>query len=272
MHSRKKLSALALSCAVLFSACGGGGGGGSGAERSDVTLDFDIQRAEATAFAGQQFGVNASDDATVEIRGKAHSDISGTVYAYIVDSDGVFREGAPLGFFLDATTGEFTVNLAIDAANLTPGTYDGELRVQLCRDAVCAQAYSVENDSLPYRVEVAPMMQIQVRVDGVERKRALRAGENDEEDYPKLVVSEGMTIELQSNVPVDWTVHRGGPGVPKLTMLEAATDRTFRARVLAGTSNASIYEFHIGAHAKAPTSEHGAMLPLEYEAPPDEPI
>jgi hypothetical protein len=142
----------------MLAACGGGGGGDSGPGASSAAppappvtssgpaLRFVPEKMTATAEAG------SSVTATVSATALRPDDFSGTVYALVIDSNGVLLPNARV---LAISATEYSAVLQT-SPSLAPGVYKGNFSVKLCRDAGCASQFPGSPIDLPYEITVTP--------------------------------------------------------------------------------------------------------------------
>lgn len=137
---------LVLVCGLVLSACGGGGGGGGGGGSSAPSLSFS-PGSVALNVQYQAVGT-ASIQATVQ-----HAEsITGTVWVEVEDSQGVLTGGLDIAE-IDPTHFSATLH---SSPSLALGHHVGTLRIFLCKDANCANAWSASPSVLPYDINVTP--------------------------------------------------------------------------------------------------------------------
>lgn len=243
---------------IMVSGCGGGGSDAA------VSLKYDVQKIDTTVFRDQNAATNADENPGVIVTGRAKSDISGDIYVYILDDRGVFTEGPPANFSYGYDDHRFEVTLAINEQKNSLGVHTGRLKIRICADPECVRAYSVDNDSIEYRVTIVPKLEITLKIDGKIQEGKLNPERNLDGD-PSVEVTNGTIIEMQSNVPVKWTVHRTDPYQPKLRILDKSSDTRFRAQVVDGGGTQLLYQgTYLIAKAIAPSTEFEIELALDY--------
>jgi hypothetical protein len=85
--------------------------------------------------------------------------------------------------------------------DLAAGTYTGNIRLLLCRDAACASEYPGSGSLLPYSVTMTPGIQLVVTVNG------------KQVDTRPVPTRDGDVVQIVSSVPVRWSPSfSGGAG------------------------------------------------------------
>lgn len=155
LHRRSAASTLVYSSlAVLMAtltACGGGGGGastGGGGTTPVVTpaLSFSPDTVRASVNAGSSLTLN------VVAAVARPAEVTGTVYASVVDSAGVLQPNPQLVRDSDS---QYHAVLQT-APGLAVGSYSGNFSVRLCRDSGCASQFPGSPVSLPYSLQIVP--------------------------------------------------------------------------------------------------------------------
>lgn len=155
LHRRSVASTFIYSsCALLLAtlaACGGGGGGsstGGGGSTPVVSpaLTFNPDTVRASVNAGKSLTLNV-------IAAVARpAEVTGTVFASVVDSNGVLQPNPQLVRDSDS---QYHAVLQT-APGLAVGTYSGNFSVRLCRDSACASQFPGSPVSLPYSLQIVP--------------------------------------------------------------------------------------------------------------------
>lgn len=194
MPSRPALvtaSALVLGLA----ACGGGG--------SDAPAD---PNAIQITYAPNPFITTAFDDAlsTSPCERVTLSPVpTQSVMVRVSDSGVAWRPG-PLSIARQPD-GTFLACLQYQPA-LVPGFHTGTLTVELCKDATCAQPYTLSQSQLPYQVTVyhvvtgQPPLDAVIKLDGVVTTDVSPGVSGDERTYAVRMRS-GQTLEVDSTEP-----------------------------------------------------------------------
>jgi hypothetical protein len=128
---------LLVVCTLILASCGGGGGGGGNAPQPAFTLN--PPTVTATLFAGTS--------ATLTVTATATAQLTGTIYATIIDRGGVLLPQVtftPAGGIQSYHVGLTT------SASLKTGHYTGTFQVNVCYDANCAQSVAGSPVSVPY--------------------------------------------------------------------------------------------------------------------------
>ena len=89
----------------------------------------------------------------------------------------------------------FSIIVGFDPV-LAEGTYQGTLALELCLDRACSVVVSTA--ALPYTLNVTPPIELTAFVDGVPT------------DPLGLAVRDGAVLDLQSSLPVLWSMSQGG--------------------------------------------------------------
>ena len=143
-----------LMLATLLSACGGGGGGSSGGGNvtpppvTGPALSF----SPATATASVQAGISTTINVNATVNRPADFANAASVFALVVDSNGVLLPGVQL--VRDSDT-QYHVALQT-APTLAAGNYQGNFTVKLCQDSGCASQFPGSPMNLPYNITVTP--------------------------------------------------------------------------------------------------------------------
>jgi hypothetical protein len=192
-------------------ACGGGGGSGSG---PSFTLHFTPGRLTAQYFHNQHQLLNTSaPPVTAGVSGTIDPLPSGTLYVVLVLDAAVFV-GEPSVSLLGGNA--FTLSLTPDT-NLAPGTYTGNISIQMFQDAARAKPYSVIGGTLPYTLTVAPELTVTAAIDGVAAGVVFSSSHTAVTDINGSTIywnplqpaaafnlTTGQVLELRSSVPVTW--------------------------------------------------------------------
>lgn len=150
----------ALAASVLLAGCGGGGSSGGGSSNGGTPAP-DTPSTPPVANAGVSFSPSSiqltateGDASTVTITATANSDFPGTVNVAVI-APSAFAPGVQLDTI---SARQYRAQLRV-AADLKAGTYDGVIKVWLCKDAadVCAQPHAGAPWSLPYHLVIKPL-------------------------------------------------------------------------------------------------------------------
>jgi hypothetical protein len=200
-------------------ACGGGGGGAGPGPL--YTLQFTPGQLAAQYFHNQQRLLNTyAPDVTASVTGTIDPIPSGTLYVVIVLDAPVFL-GNPSVSLLGGNA--FSLSLTPDVS-LPPGTYTGNLTIQLFQDAALKKPYPVTGGTLPYALTVDPELTVTATIDGVpagvvfsSSGTAVTAIDcsvvtgycttiywNPSQPTAAFDLTPGQVLELQASVPVTW--------------------------------------------------------------------
>jgi hypothetical protein len=202
----------AVVCSALL-ACGGGGGGSGGGG-----ISFDPGSLEATYNQGDRVDlrVHATFSAPDEWLGVLAFDDEGML--------GVHDRIHATQIGSNTFSADFQPRCGLE-----PGDYSGTIRVEPCADDACSTTYSLSGD-LPYHLTVNPAVFILTVKTGGEQ-----AGEVFPCDgfYSTLTMVRGTKLELESSIPVIWTVGMAtGPG--QLDFQDIQQDSTTWSAVVLG--------------------------------------
>lgn len=138
---------------LLLAACGGGGGGG-GSDGDGVSAGSGVTFAPPVLTANVMKGQTST--LTVVATAAESSGINGSVYAVVVDPQGVLTGTANI---VALTPRSYSATL-YTSPSLPVGQHKGSLQVRLCRDVACASEYPGSPLPLPYDITVtgAPLV------------------------------------------------------------------------------------------------------------------
>jgi hypothetical protein len=151
----------ALVCAVLAS-CGGGGGGaggtsGASAPSTPVSVgNVRFQALDHEAFEG--------DDRipplaiTADVTGDLSVLAGKTVYVLVEDPDQLYASNPSLSLTSTGLGNQLT--LFARGPNTRVGTFQGNLKVNVCLDAECRQPFGGSPFAVPYKLKVLPGLKI----------------------------------------------------------------------------------------------------------------
>jgi hypothetical protein len=208
--------------AVAVGGCGGGGGsgGGEGQGQADVSVSFRTDAVKAAAVQGSQPpGDHMHDPSRVVLEAEVTGNVTGTVFAFVRDAGTAFASSSI--HIEQAGPSVYRATLRPNVT-LSPGTYTGKLILQLCKDAGCAQEYSVSGGSIPYEVTIYAQLQATVLVDGVPSGTVTAGGLPVE-----LQMGDGSSVQITSNLPVQ-IVYSSGPGFVTVTPDPASTPTSWK--------------------------------------------
>lgn len=256
-----------LSCLVLsIAACGGGGGGGGGGGIAPVALGLGGttspaagggstspnpnpnpepvagDAAIAVTFEGSLDGSfilssNYPRPSPVLIKAKLDREPTGTVYPVIVDSQQI----------LDTRFGALTVARGSDGTysglltpnmQATPGVYSGKLQLKLCKDAACAAEYQVTGGDLAYSIEFLADVKLTAKVNGVGITGLGGLTSVSSGQTLQFVAVAGSAVEVDSNIPVTWTVVSAGTN--RALAVSAQTDKQISGTITPGALGGSV--------------------------------
>lgn len=153
LQRRSAASYLVYSSFVLLSAtltaCGGGGGGSTGGTPAPVVtpaLTFNPATVRASVNAGSSLTLNVIASVA------RPAELSGSVFASVVDSNGVLQPNPQL---LRDSDSQYHAVLQT-APGLAAGSYSGNFSVRLCRDSACASQFPGSPMTLPYSLQIVP--------------------------------------------------------------------------------------------------------------------
>ena len=224
--NKARWSAVGAVLLAMLSACGGGGGGGGGGNPTpSFAVSFQTAELDATVFQGQAVGTTSfvSPDVTVSANVQANipAGYSGTPYVRLVDSGKGFGKSA---FTVEShSDGSYSAMLTPDVT-LAPGTYTGNLSLQFCPDLSCTTPFPATGATLPYTLTVGAALAAQIYINGT-LAATVAAG-----NAPPLQLDapNGASIEITSNIPVQWQ-YSAGPNLVHVTVGSDSTSTDFRA-------------------------------------------
>jgi hypothetical protein len=139
----------------------------------------------------------------------------GAIYPVIVLDKPIFT----IHNIIQSGSATFTTSLTPDVT-LAPGTYTGTITLHLYKDSGYSSQYPLTGGDLPYTLTVTPELQITVKIDGVVSTTIKPTSSNTgvmsifsntiywtNSITPASVVTlkAGQVLELESNIPVDWS-------------------------------------------------------------------
>lgn len=204
--------ALALLSLLLgLPACGGGG---SEPGPPPIRLVFTPDRLTARFFQHQQHLVNTYvSTVTAEVTATVEPMPSETTYVVVIFDQPVFT-GEPWVTYQGGNA--FSLGFMPDTG-LAPGTYSGNVTIQLFHDAALTNPYEVIGGTVPYTVTVDPELTVTATVDGVAVGEIASSSStavtlingNTIYWYPDqpaaaLTLQPGQVLELEASVPVTW--------------------------------------------------------------------
>jgi hypothetical protein len=145
---RAVLFALATSCLVLASGCGGGGALGGGSD-SSVSASFSVAEVSVTAVEGDPSQPFASATASVNYKGARD------IFIGIIEEQGLLDD-----YSVDISTTPFRLFLRFKAGRMA-NTYTSQLKLIACFDRECREPAPGSPMVLPLRFLVTPNLQVQ---------------------------------------------------------------------------------------------------------------
>lgn len=188
-------AAVAAVC-VALAGCGAGGDGGSGA--NVINVRFSPPTLTGPVF-DDEVGVAFCERATL-------SPVpSETPYVKFTDSGATFAPGMLTVTAVSSDTFQTCIPLA--NGGLSVGTHTGTLTVQICKDAACAQPYTLSSSTIPYAITMyhvvpgLPPLDAAIYVNGVAPANVNAGVVNTNVRTYSLAVRSGDLIEVDPTEP-----------------------------------------------------------------------
>lgn len=253
-----------LSCLVLsIAACGGGGGGGGGGGLPPAALGLGGltsppaaggstspgsdpaaagDPAIAVTFEGSLDGTfilssNYPGPVPVLIKAKLDREPTGAVYPVIVDSQHILNTQFGAMTVTRGADGSYS-GLLTPNVQATPGVYSGKLQLRLCKDAACAAEYQVTGGDLPYSIEFLADVTLTAKVNGVGVSGLGGATSASSGHTLQFVAVAGSAVEVNSNIPVTWTVVSAG--TDRALAVSVQTDKQVSGTITPGVLGGSV--------------------------------
>ncbi|RST52779.1 hypothetical protein [Variovorax sp. MHTC-1] len=118
------------------------------------------------------------------------------------------------------------------------GEYSGNLELKLCKDARCTSEYKITGGALPYKFEFRPDVTLTAKLNGTPVTDLRGFTKVTSGQTMEFLAPTGATVEIESNMPVTWTV--GGVGTSRTLAVVSQTDRRVVGTVTGGTLTGSI--------------------------------
>jgi hypothetical protein len=118
------------------------------------------------------------------------------------------------------------------------GEYSGNLELKLCKDARCTSEYKITGGALPYKFEFRPDVTLTAKLNGAPVTDLRGFTKVTSGQTMEFLAPTGATVEIESNMPVTWTV--GGVGTSRTLAVVSQTDRRVVGTVTGGTLTGSI--------------------------------